>query len=99
MKVQTRIWKLRDYNYSQEQMFVDVNEFLTSLGPKKIISVSMSHEKQVVAWYWDENPGDSALREINMGVNNRVHCGIKTPQPLFINPTPPPQGTPMCKTN
>jgi len=73
----------------------DVADFLTVLGKDRFIS--LSHEGLTfTVFYWEANDGPVT---VHMGVHNRIRCGIKTPTPLFIQPTPPPPGTPMCKTN
>ncbi len=65
-------------------------ELLSELGHKKIISV-IGTDRDIIVFYWEEEPGMSILRDINSG---RYRGGL---QPQVITPTPPPPGTIMCE--
>jgi hypothetical protein len=80
--------KVRLFNFNRGIAHFEVAEFLSELGPKRVISVSSTNQNLAV-FYWDEDPGMSILKDINSG---RVRCGV---QPASIPPTPPPPGTLM----
>ena len=96
MKATHQNFRVFDYNTDQPELnqVGDVEEFLSGLGPKRVIGITQT-KRVITVWFWES----SIPTDINMGVNNRVRCGIKTPAPLFINSPPPPPGTLMCKAS
>ncbi len=78
----------------EDEVIADVCNFLTELGPEKIIGVHLNCTGDaVIVWYW---MGASQLKQV---VNDfsKVRCYVNTPQPVMIIPTAPPPGTLMCQ--
>jgi hypothetical protein len=56
MPIQARYKIFKSHTEPWEKMAQRVAEFLTSLGPGRVIGVSHSHESQVgviIVWYWE----------------------------------------------
>ena len=56
MAIQARFKLFKSHTESWEKMSQKVADFLTTLGPGKVIGVSHSQESQfgvIAVWYWD----------------------------------------------
>jgi len=62
MAIQARYRLFKSLSDPWEKMSQQVAEFLTTLGPGKVIGVSHSHENSlgvIAVWYWEVEGADS----------------------------------------
>ena len=66
MPIQARFKLFKSAFDSWETMATQVSEFLTTLGPGKVIGVSHSQESQmgvIAVWYWEVEEGEERRAE------------------------------------
>jgi hypothetical protein len=66
MPIQARCKLFKSHYDSWETMSQQVAEFLTTLGPGKVIGVSHSQESQlgvIAVWYWEVDGGEQPAEE------------------------------------
>jgi hypothetical protein len=68
MAIQACYKLFKSYSDPWEKMAEQVAEFLTTLGPGRVIGVSHSHENNlgvIAVWYWDVPSPDEMLQPDN----------------------------------